>query len=245
MSMEEGQMHAIAGASTVVLTAAMCLPFILPLFFSQCAGEDIALAPLEEMEVIEASLAMRKNSKKQAQPQKDMQPPDPTKKPDGVSRDENKKVDDKKPDEKKPDEKSDQPIDLNQFKRPDGETTPGPITEPFNPNESTEIGNDTETRGDPYFGRLKTEMDNRFRVPEIAKNDAAAQPPVGCFHLLPDGTIASDTKFKQEGVGDVQLAAETALKDFVGAINRKPTPVPEHLLKYTSRFICFKFKVGT
>ncbi|MCX5746826.1 MAG: hypothetical protein NT062_30505 [Proteobacteria bacterium] len=241
MALEEGELHAFAALGTVLVSAAMMLPFLLPVIFvDRCGngGADAVRDPMEDMVVIEASLAMRKNPKKPQQPQKQFKAPDDTKKPDGVSRDENKKPDkkpddekDKKPDVKEPD------LDISKYKRPDSDDPTGKVTEPFNPNASVDVGRDAETKGDPYFGKLKNDMN--YQPPEIAKGDSN---PIGCIRLEPDGKI-SDTKFKQTTDDDLQIAAETALKQLVKARNDKPEEVPAHLLQYTSRWICFQFSV--
>ncbi len=237
MSMKNTEMHVVAGVGAVLPLAVFFVLSTVFGFFESSRADD---GPkLEDKLVIEASLARRTNKSKVLQPKKDLAPAEKTKKPDGVSRDDKKKIEDKKPEEKQPDEKEPvlDPKDLPKRPRDDQET--GPVNEPFNPNESTDVGNDPVTKGDPYFGKLKNDM--QYNPPEIAKGSSV---PEGCIRLEPDGTI-SDTKFDVKTDDDLQIAAEAALRQLVKARRDKPEEVPAHLLKFTKKWLCFKFTVAS
>jgi hypothetical protein len=44
---------------------------------------------------------------------------------------------------------------------------------------------------------------------------------------------------------DLQIAAEAALRQLQKARRDKPEEVPAHLLKFTKRWLCFKFTVAS
>ena len=234
MSLEDAEIHAFSLFGAGLLSAAL----IVPVFWFSSA-EALEAPPLKEQEVIEATIAYRKTPQKQ--PQKKTAPP-PVEKPEGVSRDENKKVEDKK-DEKQPEPKK--PDDKNLFgdhARPDLDS--GPQTKPtvgdFN---GSEKGFAPESKGDPFFGRLRGDMN--FTFPEIAR---ASSIPVGCIHLQADGRIKAvsfDPPIGQKGDDDLQTAAEAALNELKKTRAANPEPVPTHLLSITSKWLCFKFSVSS
>lgn len=233
--MRESQMHAFAAFSALALTSAL----ITAATRMTDAQADTA-APLEDMEAIEASLAYKKpNAPKQ--PQKKKVAPPPEVKPDGVSRDENKKPLDepKKPEDKKP-IKSDTPVDpLAKYKRVDPDDDVGKPNETVGAFDGSEFGIGDVTKGDPYFQRLVVDL--AWASPELAK--AGATPPVGCIQLTAEGKIPQTT-FKVKGDDDIATLAEAALKELKQKRNEKPEEVPTHLLKQlTTRWICFKFTV--
>src|SRR4051794_17657745 len=102
MSQDNGTLHAVSGGITVVIAA--LLGFSVTMLARSDADAD-EHDKLKDMVVIEASLAMKTNKKKITQPQKDMRAPDPTKKVEGV------KKDDTPPDKKDPDKKDDKKED--------------------------------------------------------------------------------------------------------------------------------------
>ncbi|MBA3460335.1 MAG: hypothetical protein H0T46_10270 [Deltaproteobacteria bacterium] len=200
-----------------------------------------ASAPLEDMEAIEASLAYKKpNAPKQ--PQKKKVAPPPEVKPEGVSRDENKKPLDepKKPDEDKKPVKSDTPVDpLAKYKRVDPDDDVGKPNETVGAFDGSQFGIGDVTKGDPYFQRLVVDL--AWASPELAK--AGATAPVGCIQLTAEGKIP-DTTFKVKGDDDIATLAEAALKELKQKRNANPEEVPTHLLRQlTTRWICFKFTV--
>lgn len=229
MALKDTEMHVLSIAGAALVTAALFVPMI---WFTDKATEE---GPqLKEMQVIEASIAYKKSPIKQ--PQKQTQPTPTIDKPEGVSHDENKKPPEKK-DEKKPDNaKVDPNNPFGKFQRPSDEDGK-PTTTPLGDFNGSEKGFAPESKGDPFFGRLRGDMN--FSFPDIAK---ASSIPVGCIRIQPDGKIV-DTKFDQKGDDDLQTAAEAAMNELVKARRANPEPVPTHLLSITTRWLCFKFSV--
>jgi hypothetical protein len=232
MSLKDAEIHVVSILGASILAAALAVP---TLWLTSAKG--IEEAPLKEQEVIEATIAYRKTPQKQ--PQKKTAPP-PVEKPEGVSRDENKKPVEDKKDEKKP-AKPDAPINFGSNARPDPD---GPTTKPvvgdFN---GSEKGFAEESKGDPFFGRLRGDMN--FQFPEISK---AQSIPIGCIHLQADGRIKAvtfDPPIGKKGDDDLQTAAEAALAELKKARAQTPEPVPTHLLSITSKWLCFKFSVSS
>lgn len=230
--MKNGEMHTVAGLGAILATIAFIAP---AMYFAEAGADDTP--PLMEMEQIEASLAYKKpNAPKQ--PQKVKQAPNPEVKPDGVSRDENKKVDDKKPDPLK-EEKPSKIVDpLAKFHRPqDDDTDTGKPMESIGAFDGSEFGVGDVTKGDPYFQRLVVDL--AWAAPELAKSGADA--PIGCIHITADGKIP-ETKFKDKGDDDIAVLAEAALSELKKKRNKDPEEVPTHLLKaLTTKWVCFKF----
>jgi hypothetical protein len=233
MALKDAEMHVVSLFGAGLLTAALLVPVM---WFTK--PEGLEGPPLKELQVIEATIAYRKTPQKQ--PQKKTAPP-PVEKPEGVSRDENKKpVDDKK--DRRPEAKPDDKNPFGKFERTSDDT--GPATKPdvgdFN---GSEKGFAPETRGDPFFGRLRGDMN--FTFPEIAK---AQSIPIGCIHLQADGRIKSltfDPPIGTKGDDDLQTAAEAALAELKKTRAQNPEPVPTHLLGITSKWLCFKFSVSS
>src|SRR5262249_2517104 len=154
----------------------------------------------------------------QKQPQKKFDQPDVVK-PVGVSHDENKKVEEKKEEKKPKDPKVDTKDPFKGIRRPDeesGQTT----TQPGGDFNGSEKGFAPERKGDPFFARLRGDMN--FTFPEIAK---ASSIPVGCIHLQPDGKIKAitfDAPIGQPGDDDLQTAAEAALRELQKTRNQNP-----------------------
>ena len=229
MALKDTEMHVLSIVGAAIVTAALFVPV---LFFTDAATDD---GPqLKEMQVIEASIAYKKSPTKQ--PQKQTQPTPTIDKPEGVSRDENKKPPEKK-EEKKPEQaKVDPNNPFGKFTRPT-EDDGKPTTQPLGDFNGSEKGFAPESKGDPFFGRLRADMN--FQFPSIAK---ASSIPVGCIRIQPDGKIA-DTKFDVKGDDDLQTAAEAAMNELVKARRANPEPVPTHLLSITTRWLCFKFSI--
>jgi hypothetical protein len=230
---KDAEIHMTAALGAIVLTAALSVPMV---FFVDKKGEEGPI--LDNMESIEASLAYKKpNAPKQ--PQKHMRAPDPEVKPEGISHDETKKVDDKKPDkhdDKKPSKDTDPLAKYHRADEDDSQVgTPNETVGAF---DGSEFGVGDVTKGDPYFQRLVVDL--AWQAPELAK---ASSAPVGCIHLTADGKIA-ETKFKDKSDDDIQPLAEAALKALQTKRNANPEEVPTHLLKQlTTRWVCFKFTV--
>lgn len=230
MALKDTEMHVLSIAGAAIVTAALFVPV---LFFTDAAKDD---GPqLKDMQVIEATIAYKKSPTKQ--PQKQTQPTPTIDKPEGVSRDENKKPPEPKKEEKKPEQaKIDPNNPFGKFTRP-SEDDGKPTTQPLGDFNGSEKGFAPESKGDPFFGRLRADMN--FQFPEIAK---ASSIPVGCIRIQADGKIV-DTKFDQKGDDDLQTAAEAAMNELVKARRANPEPVPTHLLSITTRWLCFKFSV--
>ena len=234
MALKDTEMQVVSMALAAILTGALFVPI---LFFTESAKAD---GPqLKNMEAIEATIAYRKTPQKQ--PQKVTQQA-PVEKPEGVSHDENKKPPEKKPDEKKPDAKVDPKADpFAKFKHPTDDDSGKPTTQPTGDFNGSEKGFAPESKGDPFFGRLRADMN--FQFPEIAK---ASSFPVGCLHIEADGTISKttfDPPIGQKGDDDLQTAAEAAMKELVKARQANPERVPTYLMGITTKWLCFKFSV--
>ncbi|MGN6109336.1 MAG: TonB C-terminal domain-containing protein [Kofleriaceae bacterium] len=233
MSLKDGEMHTVAAVGAALLSAALSLP---TLYFSASRGES-GPPPLEDMEAIEASIAVRKKPAKQ--PQKKFQPPPPEVKPEGVSRDENKKPDEKKPDEKKPTPAA-QTDPLAKFRRPVDDDAPvGKPTEDVGNFNDNDRGFAEETKGDPFFQRIARDINESWEFPKILDAKGAA---IGCLHIQADGKIAKWKLDQRSGDNSLDDSVERALKKVEQLRNANPEPVPTHLLKKaTTRWTCFKF----
>lgn len=234
--MKSGEMHAMAAFGSIAVAAALVVPTV---WMTHARAQSAP--PLANMEVIEASLAYKpKDATKSKQPQKVKQPPAPEVKPDGVSRDDKKPVDDKKEPKKedKPPPKEDtDPLAKFRRKLDDDVETGKPQTIPEF--DGSEFGIGDVTKGDPYFQRLVVDL--AWSAPELAK--AGATPPIGCVQLTADGKIPK-TQFRQQGDGDLQPLAEASLRELKTKRNADPEQVPTHLLKaLTTKWVCFEFKV--
>ena len=230
--MRDGEMHAMAVFGTLVLSTALIVPTV---WLTAAADADTG-NKLDNMTMIEASLAVK--STKMVQPQKEVHAPDPVK-PQGQSHDADKKPPDepkKKDEPKKPND--DKAPDLSKFHHPTDDDTPAgkPVVQIGDLNGS-EFGDSAKSIGDPWLGRLRADM--HFNPPEIAKGNSV---PIGCILLTPDGKI-SDTKFKEKSDDDLQTAAEAALQQLVKSRNEHPIEVPTQLLQLTQHYLCFHFRV--
>lgn len=231
----DASLHAVSIAGALLLTGALGGSIA---FMTEPKG--VEAPPLKEQQVIEATIAYRKTPQKQ--PQKKTAPP-PVEKPEGVSRDENKKpVEEKKEEKKKPEAKPDPTNLFGEHLRPSEDS--GPTTKPqigdFN---GSEKGFAPESKGDPFFGMLRADMN--FNPPSIGN---ATSSPVGCIHLQADGRIKAitfDPPIGHKTDDDVQPLAENALKELQKARSQNPVPVPTHLLSITSKWLCFKFSVSS
>lgn len=231
--MRDGEMHVTALVGTAALAAALIVPMAV-----LSTAKSVEANPFDKMEVIEASLAMKKNTKV-VQPQKPMKDPEPTVKPEGVSHDADKKPPEEKPKKDEPKKVDDKTPDLSKFKHAtdDDDAQVGKKQVQIGDLNGSEFGDSATSIGDPWMGKLKADM--HYAPPEIAKGDSV---PVGCILLDPDGKI-KDSKFKVETNDDLQTAAEAALKQLMTTRNAHPDPVPTHLLRLTEHYICFKFTV--
>ena len=248
MSLKNGDMHAISAVGAVLLSVALAVPTI---WFAK--PKDAKAGPvLEDMEAIEASLAVKKTPAKQ--PQKKVEAKPPEEKPEGVSRDEKKVVEEKvckkdadctgnevckkgkceAPQIAKQEETSKDP--LAKYRRdPDAETGDKPTTAVGAFNDS-ERGWAEETKGHPFFQKVARDFVENFKYPSILEGENS----VGCIHLLADGTIQKYKVDPKSGVDTLDDAVERALKTMKQVRAQNPEPPPIELLKQaTTRWICF------
>ena len=233
MSMRDAEMHVFSLVGAAGVSAFL---FVGILWFTDARIEDTG--PVLKQQVIEAKLAYKKTTQKQ--PQKEFDQPDVVK-PVGVSRDENKKVEEKK-EEKKKDAKVDPKDPFKGIRRPDEEAGK-PTVKPDGDFNGSEKGFAPVNTGDRFFAELRADMN--FQFPEIAK---AQSIPVGCIHLQPDGRIKAftfDPPIGKKGDDDLQTAAEAALSEVKKKRNQNPEPVPTHLLEHTKQWLCFRFSVSS
>jgi hypothetical protein len=232
--MRDGEIQVMALLGTMVLSAALVVPTVW-----LTASTDVTdINKLDQMTMIEASLAVK--STKAVQPQKPVHTPDPVKQ-EGVSHDDKKPPPDepkKKDEPKKPND--DKAPDLSKFSHSNDDDTPAgkPIVKIGDLNGS-EFGDSAKSVGDPWLGVLLADLHKHFIPPEIAKGDSV---PIGCILLAPDGKI-TDTKFKEKTDDDLQTAAEAALAQLTKSRNANPIEVPTQLLPLTQHYLCFHFRV--
>jgi len=249
VSLKNGDMHAISAVGAVVLTALLAIPTI---WMAEAKGAN-AGPLLEDMEAIEASLAVKK--KPQKQPQKKIEEKAPEEKQEGVSKDEKKVVEEnvckldkdcksgevckkgKCEPEKiaKTEDPNKDPLAPFRKKDPDAVTGDKPTTEvgAFNDNEH---GWAEETKGAPFFQRLAKDFNEAFDYPAILEGENS----VGCLHLIADGTIQKFKVDPKSGVDTLDDAVERALKKMKQVRAQNPEAPPIELLKQaTTRWICF------
>jgi outer membrane biosynthesis protein TonB len=234
MSLNNNQLHGFALVGTLGFSAAL---FGGTLYLTQTVAPTHE-PPLKEMMTMEASLARK--SEKRKQPQKEVQAPEETAKPEGVSRDAEKKPPDKPKDEKKPPKADEKPLDIKDFRRrTDDETPTGtkPVTD-VGQFDGSEIGFAPINAGNPYWQRLVAEFHQVWEIPQISNVKGAA---VGCFHIEPDGKVPG-VKFETPS-GDETLddSVQRALKLTQKARNDKPQPVPTEQLGVIKKWVCFRF----
>lgn len=249
MSLRDGELHVISAFGAAVLTVAVVVPVV---WFAEAKHAN-AGPVLEDMEAIEASLAIKKAPAKQ--PQKKIEQKPPEVKPDGVSRDETKVVDEKvckvdadckagelckkgtcEPDKiAKADDTSKDPLD--KFRRPDPDAVQGdkPTTAVGDFNDNAR-GWAEESKGHPFFQKVARDFVENFEYPKILAGESA----VGCVHLLADGTIQKFKVDPKSGEDTLDDAVERALKKMKQVRAQDPEPVPVELLNQaTTRWICF------
>ena len=244
MAFKDGEMHVVATLGAIIMSAALILPAVM---FegksSTTPPEEAHKPPLEDMEAIEASIAVKAEPLKQ--PQKEFRAPEEEVKDEGVARKEEVKPPDKK-DEKKPPKKPD-PKEKPPKKPPDrtknlDEDTPVGEQKPkvgaFNTNER---GFAEVTKGHPFFQQLAADINHNWSFPKILGANTK-NPSVGCLHMNADGKIEEWKVDPKSDNDDLNSSVEAALKSVEKLRDEKPTQVPTELLKQaTTRWICFKF----
>lgn len=236
MSLSDGELHGISGASVLGLTGALVFVLIASTWESCGAPLAVDTDPLRDMESIEASIAYKKSPAKQ--PQKPRSAPR-VEKPQGVSHDETKKPVVEPDDKPKPQQTKTQdpkaPIpDRRDFEE---ESPGGPVSAPGPFNENRRGFADV-SRGDPFFQGLAADFHENFEFPKILSATGSA---AGCLHMLPDGTIKRVEVNPKSGDDALDDAVERAVQRVQKLRNGKPEPVPTHLLEQaTTQWICFK-----
>lgn len=241
-------MHVISALGAITFTIALAVPTI---WLAEAKGANPGPV-LEDMEAIEASLAVKK--KPQKQPQKKIEEKPPEQKPEGISHDENKPVEDKvcktdkdckagehckkkkcEPDKIAKTEDPNKTPTVFPHRDPDAETGDKPTTEVGAFNDS-DRGWAEESKGHPFFQRVARDFVENFEYPKILQGESA----VGCIHLLADGTIQKYKVDPKSGEDTLDDAVERALKKMKQVRAQNPEAVPVELLKQaTTRWICF------
>ncbi len=227
--MKDGDIQLVAALGAMVVSCVLIGPIM---YFTDATADTGPI--IDDRESIEASLAY-KTPNAPKQPQKPKRAPDPEVKPEGVSRDENKKVDDKKVD-KTNDEKPSKDTDpLAKFRRRDEDLEPGKTDDREGASDGSLLGRGNISKGDPYFQRLWADLD--WSVPELAKTGGLET--IGCVVFTADGKISA-TSFRSKGDDDVATLAESAIRALKAKRDAAPEVVPTHLLqRLTGKGICF------
>jgi hypothetical protein len=228
-------LHGLASAGLAVVVFVCAGGLYVQRGWAQDKPEGPAI---EDLEVIEASIAYKK-AEPQKQPQKKKRAAE-EKKVEGVSRDETKVPEEKK-DEPKSKIDDEDPLEKYRRENQDEDLDVGKVVDDpgvFDPDAP--IGWAEETKGDPYFQKLIQQLREGWEYPELLQAEGV---PVGCMRLERDGRV-SDTLFKEKsGNAELDDSVERALKTLEKVRKDDPPAVPEHLLKHTTRWICFKFEV--
>jgi outer membrane biosynthesis protein TonB len=238
MSFKDGEMHTLAAVGAFVLSVALGAGLY---GFSDEAKADPSapsLQDLDDLKAIEASIAKYTKPKPKL-PEKKFREPDPEPEADKVSRTADKMTD--PPKDKPKDPKIDPNDPLKNVKRRDVDDDEpiGKKTEEAGSFNESEHGFDEETKGDPFVGRVKRDIQGAWALPGIV---SASNPAVACLHITADGKIAK-TKLKS-GSGDSQFdqSLEQALKQVETQRNNNPEPIPPSSIRLvTTQWICFKF----
>ncbi len=206
---------------------------------SAFGGDDDDKPNLDDMEAIEASLAYKKAEPKK-QPQKKKNAPAPEVKPEGVSRDEEKKpIEDKKDEPKtKPDDVVDPLADFRRKNEDEDLDTGKTKDEEVGQFDGSEFGFADVTKGDEYWQHLIADM--RWEYPELLAGEGV---PVGCIHLELDGKVSEIKLHTKSGNDELDDSVERALKTLKKSRDDEPVPVPDRLAKQTRKWICFKFTI--
>lgn len=247
MSLRNGEMHVISAIGAVMLAAALSVPTI---WFAQ--AKEVHAGPIiDDMEMIEASLAVKKAPAKQ--PQKKIEEKPPEEKAEGVSRDEKKVVEEnvckvdkdcktgelckqgkcEKEKIAKTEDPNKDPLAKYRRQDPDAVTGDKPTTEVGSFNDSEE-GWAEESKGHPFFQQLAKDFNDAFSFPAISEGSNT----VGCVKVVADGTIER-YKVEPKSGTDLDVAVETALKAMKQKRAQNPQPPPVEVLKQTMRWICF------
>ncbi len=234
----ERDMHIAAGFGALLVFSAMVAT---PLVYANSSPPENTGPALDQLEAIEATLAY-KAAAPPKQPQKKFQAPPEQVKPEGVSRDETKKVDPPKPED--PPKPAKQNLDDAFEKLKQQRQTDDPIGKPSDEEvgefDGSKFGFAEVSSGDPYYQKLVLDLLSGWEYPEILQDSGV---PVGCLRLSADGKI-QDTLFREKSDNsELNHSVERALKAVQKLRNQSPSSVPTHLLKAaTTKWVCFKFQ---
>jgi hypothetical protein len=207
-----------------------------------CEGRGGALASrFEEAQTIEASLAFKKVSPKDRQPQKQRKqkfaPVDPIK----LSTDPSQTPEDRKEQPLPPREDEIDPAETLNKNRAQDETLSSTGAEELprdGADDGSEWGTERDARGEPYVGELKGRIHSAWKVPAL---ETGAGKAVGCVRLDRAGTIKDRELKERSKNANLDRSVEEALREAPAM----EAPVPDHLVDLlTVKGICFNFKLG-
>jgi len=239
--MKDSDFHVVSTAGTVVAAGLIVAAVLWADHEAKAATRSHN--PLDDMEVIDASLA-ELPAEPEALPQKQFKPPPPKsdQPPPGVSHDDKAKPVDR-PDKPEPPPAPDAEDLLDKYRRHDqDEDLPvgKPVDQPQGAFDGDKRGFGDETKGDKFLGALKADLLRGWEYPEILDDVGT---PVGCIHMEPDGTIPEIKLYQQSGNPELDDSVERALKKLQKLRTDEPEAVPTHLLPRTRQWICYRMKV--
>lgn len=254
------RMHAISAIVSLTVAAALAVYVIRKTAPTTCEGADCAPdKPDMREELVEASLAFKAETPPPPQPQKQFREKEKQIDPDGVAKTDQEivkqktcKVDRDCDDveecikgtcvrrKNKRDAETDPLAKIPDRTNIDDDAPTSPTTTPqVGAFDGSKYGRGPVNKGDPYFAKLKTEVEGYFD--EGVDKLTTGEPAEGCIHMTADGVI-KDTKMRKQAADRVTEAAKQAVERLKDARNKKPEPVPDHLLGVmTTQWTCFNF----
>lgn len=239
--------HTAGLITTVVLHAVVLFVMIVPsslIDFGKlgCGGDSHAKPQLnDDVMIIEASIAyLKEDAPKQPQKKRTEKRVD---KREGISRDENKQVEEEK---KKPEDKNKPPPDWRDFERDTEEEYDPDLEEGKAPPrqggafDGEKFGWAEENKGHPYLRDLAKDVD--FDVPTLEQGAGYAQ---ACVRLRPDGTVQEQKVREKSGNTNIDRAADEAMRKLEEKRKdpRDVKPVPAELIDITEKWLCFKLGI--
>lgn len=232
------------GASvTVLLHAALVFLTVAQGEALGCGGGGGAdETSFEQAETIEASLAFKKVSAKDKQPQKQKKqkfaPVDAIK----LSNDASQIPEDRKEDPKiVPREDEIDPTSVLQKNRAQDENLSSTGVDELprdGAEDGSEWGTERDARGEPYVGELKGRIYSAWKVPAL---ETGTGTTVGCVRLDKDGAITDRELKTRSSNANLNRSVEEALREAPAM----EEPVPDHLVNLlTVKGICFNFKLA-
>jgi outer membrane biosynthesis protein TonB len=206
------------------------------------SGGGAQAQTFEEAETIEASLAYKKVSPKDKQPQKQKKekyaPVDQIK----LSNDASQTPEEvKKPDHPiTPTEDEIDPASVLRKNRQQDENLSSTGTDELpqeGADDGSEWGTALDARGDPYVGELVGRVKSAWAIPSL---EAGSGTAVGCVRLAKDGSITDRELKERSKNANLDRSVEEAMR----AAPAMEAPVPDHLVQLlTVRGICINFKL--